>query len=112
MINLRVMNDFSHNEQPAIFENLASSIGQIDRALHAVTEAKLLGQSHSGVSNRNDSAGAPDFFDDVAAIVRLDLLLHRRHYVGSTQVHFLARSRAARNQRSEERRVGKEGSTG
>ena len=69
MIDLRVMNNFSHNEQTAILENLARGVRQIDRALNAVTKAKLLCQTHCRISHGNDSAGAPDLFDDIAAVV-------------------------------------------
>ena len=98
MIDLRVMNNFSHNEKSAILENLARGVCEIDRAFDAVAETKLLRQPHRSISHRNDSAGAPDLFDDIAAVVRLDLLLHRRHDVRRTQVHFLAGSCAAGNQ--------------
>ena len=69
MIDLRVMNNFSHNEQAAIFENLARGICEIDRAFDAVAETKLLRQTHGRISYGNHSAGAPDLFDDIAAVV-------------------------------------------
>ena len=50
MIDLRVMNNFSHNEQAAILENLARGVRQIDRALDAVAETKLLRQAHCRIS--------------------------------------------------------------
>src|SRR5205085_951277 len=37
----------------------------------------------------------PNFVDDVAAIMRLDLLLHGGHHLRRAQVYFLARRRAA-----------------
>ena len=89
------MNDLAENEKPAILENLARGIGEIDRALDAVTKAELLRQPHGHVANREDAAGAADLVHDVAAIMRLDLLLHRRHHFRRAQVHFLARGRAA-----------------
>src|SRR5262249_8986848 len=98
MIDLRVMNDFSHNEQAAILENLASSVCKIDRAFDAVAKTKLLRQAHCRISHRNYSAGAPDLFDDIAPVVRLDLLLHGGHHVRRAQVHSLAGSCAAGNQ--------------
>ena len=98
MIDLGVMNDFADDEQPAIFENLARGVSKIDRALDAVAKTKLLGQAHGRIADRNDSAGASYFFDDIAAIMRFDLLLHRRHHVRRAQIHLLARRRAAGNQ--------------
>ena len=92
------MNDLADNKKPAIFENFARRIGEIDRALDPVTKTKLFRQAHGRVAHGNDPARAPDLIDDVAAIMRLDLLLHGRHHVGRTQVHLLARRRAAGNQ--------------
>jgi len=95
MIDLGIMNNFADDEQPAIFENLASGIREVDCALNPVAEPKLLCQTHGSIANRNNPAGAPDFFDDVAPIMRLHLLLHGRHYVRRAQIHFLACGRAA-----------------
>ena len=69
MIDLRVMNNFSHNKQAAILENLARGVCKIDRALDAVAETKLLRQTHCRISYGNRSAGAPDLFDDITAVV-------------------------------------------
>src|SRR6266852_2297004 len=98
MIDLRIMNNFPNNEKPAIFENLVRCVREVDGALDAVAETKLLGQAHGGVPDGNHSADAADFFDNITAIVRLDLLLHGRHHVRRAQVHFLAGSCAAGNQ--------------
>src|SRR5215472_14691396 len=98
MIDLGVMNDFAHNEQLAIFEHFARGVRQIDGALDAVTEAKLLCQTHGSIANRNDSAGTPDFFNDIAAVMRLDLLLNGRHHTWRAQIHFLPGSCPAGNQ--------------
>ena len=98
MIDFRIMNDLSDDEKPAIFENLSRGICEVDRAFDAIAEPKLLCQTHRCIADRNDSAGVPDFFDNVAAIMRLHLLLYSRHYVRRAQVHFLARRRAAGNQ--------------
>ena len=98
MIDLRVMNDFADNEQSPFFEYFARGVSKIDRALDTVAEPKLLGQTHSRVADRYDSAGTPNFFDNVAAIMRLHLLLHGRHYVRRTQIHLLVRRGAAGNQ--------------
>ena len=98
MIDLWVMNNFSHDEQAAILKHLACGVRQVDRAFNAVAETKLLRQSHCGISNRNGSACMTHLLDDVAAVVRLDLLLHRGHDGGSPQVHFLAGCCAAGDQ--------------
>src|SRR5215475_10835155 len=98
MIDLGIVNDLSNNKQPAIFEDLARRIREIDRALDAVTKTELLRKAYSGVADGNDSAGATNFFDNIAAIMRLDLFLHRRHHVWRTQVNFLARGCSAGNQ--------------
>ena len=98
MIDLGVVNDLPDNKQPAIFENFARSIRKIDGALDAVAKTELLRQPHSGVADRDDSTSSAHFIDNVAAIMRFDLLLHRRHYIWRTEVHLLACSCAAGNQ--------------
>src|SRR5215831_5074685 len=98
MIDLGVMNNFSHNEQATILENLTRRVRQIDCAFDAVAKTKLLRQAHCRISNGNDSAGTPDLFDNIAAVVGLDLLLHGRHHVRRTQIDLLVGSRAAGNQ--------------
>ena len=97
MINLGVVNNFADNKKPAIFENLARCIGEIDRALDTVAKPKLFRQAHRGVAHGNDSTRAPHFFYNVAAVMRLHLFLHRSHDVGCAQVDFLARCRATGN---------------
>ena len=95
LVDFGIVNDLADDEEPAIFENFARGVGEIDGALDAVTKTKLLGQPHGRVAHRNNSALPPHFIDNVAAIMRLDLLLHRRHHVGRAQVYLLARRRAA-----------------
>src|ERR1051326_2838492 len=89
------MDDFANDEEATILENFARGVGEIDRALDAVTKTKLLGQSQHQVAGRDDSAVPADLVDDVAAIMRLDLFLNAGHYLRSTEVEFVARSRAA-----------------
>src|SRR5438034_7931725 len=98
MIDLRVMNDFADNEKPAIFENFARSISEIDRALDPVAKAELFRQTHGGIAHGNNSASPAHLLHNVAAIMRFDLLLHRGHYIRGAEVHFLPRGRAAGNQ--------------
>src|SRR5207249_8659646 len=98
MIDLGVMNDFADNKKLAIFENLASSISEIDRALDPIAKAELFRQAHCGIAHGNDSTRPAHFIDNVAAIMRFDLLLHRSHYIRGAEVHFLPRGRAAGNQ--------------
>lgn len=98
MIDLGVMNDLADDKKPAIFKNFARCVSKIDCALDAVAKTELFRQTHGGVADRNDSAGAPDFFDNVAPIMRLDLLLHCGHYIRRAQIHFLARGCATGNQ--------------
>lgn len=97
MINLRVMNDFADNKKLAIFENLARSIGKIDRALYPVAKAELFGQAHRGVAHGNDPTRPTHFVYNVAAVMRFHLFLHRGHDIGRAQINFLARCRAAGN---------------
>ena len=95
MIDLRIVNDFANNKEFAIFKDFARGISEIDRALHAVTKTKLFRQAHGRVTRGDDATRAAYFFDNVAPIVRLDLLLHGSHYIGGTQVDFLPRCCAA-----------------
>src|SRR5207244_13299799 len=95
MVDLRVVNDLADDEEPAVFENFARGVSEVDRALNPVTKAELLGETDNGVANFNDPAGATHFVDDVAAIMLLNLLLHRRHHVRRTQVDLFARRRSA-----------------
>src|SRR5437667_12186471 len=95
MVDLRVVNDLADDEEPALFENFARGVSEVDRALNPVTKAELLGEADNGVANCNDPAGATHFVDDVAAIMLLKLLLHRRHHVRSTQVDLFARRSSA-----------------
>ena len=69
MIDLRVMNNFADNKQSSFFEYFARGVSKIDRALDAVAEPKLLGQTHSRIADRNNSPGASYFFNDIAAIM-------------------------------------------
>src|SRR5947207_10661904 len=43
LVHLRVVNDFADNEEAAVLKNFAGGIGEIDGALDAVAESKLLG---------------------------------------------------------------------
>ena len=92
------MNDLADNEEPAVLENFMRGVSEIDRALDAVTKSKLLRQSHRDIADADQTAAAPNLVHDLAEIVRLDLLLHRRHHVGRAQVYFFARRRAAGDQ--------------
>src|SRR5256886_12029414 len=98
MIDLWVMNNFTDNKQPAILENLARSISEINRALDTVTKAKLFRQAHRRITHGNDPTRAAHLLDNVATIVRLDLLLHRGHHVRRAQIDFLACRGAAGNE--------------
>ena len=95
MIDLGVVNDFADNKEPAIFENLACGISEINRALNTVAKAELFRQAHSGVAHGDDSTSPAHFIDNVAAVVRFHLLLHRSHHVWRAQINLLARRRAA-----------------
>ena len=98
MIDLGVVNDLPDNKQPAIFENFARSVSEINRALHAVAKTKLFRQAHRGVAHGYDSTRATYFLDNVTAVVRFDLFLHRGHHVGRAEINFLARRCAAGNE--------------
>ena len=69
MIDLGIVNDFADNKEPAIFEDFARGISEIDRALNAITEAELFCQAYGRVVNGNRSTGTPHFFDNVAPVM-------------------------------------------
>ena len=97
MVHLWVVNDLADDKEPAIFKYFARGIGEIDRAFDTVAKTKLFRQPHGGVADRNHSARATYLIDDVAAVMRFDLFLHRGHNVRGAQINFLARRRAAGN---------------
>src|SRR4030095_3486324 len=98
MIDLGVMDDFTDNKKTAILKNLSRRICEIDRALDAIAKTKLFRQAYRGGTHCNGAPGPAHFFDNIAPIVRLDLLLDGSHHVGRAQVHFLAGRCAAGNQ--------------
>src|SRR5437867_13457696 len=98
MIDLGVMNDFADDKEPAIFEDFARGISEIERALNPVTKAKLFRQAHRCVPHGNHPPSPAHFFDNITAVMRFDLLLHRRHHIRRAEVYLLARGCAAGNQ--------------
>ena len=89
------MNDFANDKETAILKNFARGIGEIYGALDSVAKSKLFCQAHSDVADRDNPAIASHPINDIAAIMRFHLFLHRRHYVGRAQVNFFPGSRAA-----------------
>src|SRR5438034_10010542 len=98
MIDLRVMNDLADNKKPAVFEDFPRRISEIDGSLDSVAKAKLFWQAHRCIADANHSTGTAHFLDDIAAIVRLHLLLHRCDDIRRAEIHLLARGCAAGNQ--------------
>src|SRR5438132_298663 len=52
MVDLRVVNDLADDEEPALFENFARGVSEIDRALDPVTKAELRADAHQCVKLR------------------------------------------------------------
>src|SRR5206468_2544881 len=98
MIDLRIVNDFPDDKKTAILENLAGCVRQIDCTLDPVAKTKLFCQTHCSIADGDDPARPAHFFHNVAAVVRLHLLLHGSHHVRCAEVHFLPRCCAAGNQ--------------
>ena len=98
MIDLGVMNDFADDKEPAIFEDFARGISEIDRALDPVTKTKLFRKTHGGIAHGNHPPSPAHFFDNITAIVRFDLLLNGGHDIWRAEVYLLARGCAAGNQ--------------
>src|SRR5213596_1497626 len=92
------MNDFANDKEPAIFEDFARGISEIDRALDPVTKTKLFRKTHGGIAHGNHPPSPAHFFDNITAIVRFDLLLNGGHHIRRAEVYLLARGCAAGNQ--------------
>src|SRR5437763_16088617 len=97
MFELKIINYLTYNKEPAISKYFARRVGEVDRTLNAVTKPELFRQAYGRVTNGKNSAGAANFFDNIAALMRRHLFLHRRHHVGRAQVDVVARCRAAGN---------------
>ena len=69
LVDFRIVDNFPDNVEPAILKNFARSVGQIDSAFDAVAKAELLGQPHCDIAHRNETAVAPHFVHDIAAIM-------------------------------------------
>src|SRR5207249_10180650 len=68
-VHLRVVNDFADDEEAAVLKNFARGVGEIDGALDAVAESKLLGQPHRHITNGNDAAVTANSIDHIAAVM-------------------------------------------
>jgi hypothetical protein len=93
VVHLRVVDDLAENINRLQREDFARGIGQVDGALDAVAKAEFLGELDGQIARRKKMPAAPDALDQVAAIVREDLGLDRRHDIGTAEVDFLGRSR-------------------
>ena len=56
LVDLGVVNDLAEDEEPAVLEDLARRVGEIDRALDAVAKAELLREPHRDVADVRDAA--------------------------------------------------------
>ena len=92
------MNNLTDDKEPAVLENFPRGVGKIDGALDTVAKTELFRQAHGRLVHRKHPASAANFFHNIAAIMRFDLFLHRRHHIRRAQVYFLARRRAAGNE--------------
>ena len=93
VVDFRVVDDLAEDINRLLGEDLARGIGQVNGPLDAVAEAELLGELDGQVARRKDMPAAPDALDQVAAIMREDLGLNRRHDIGAAEVDFLRRGR-------------------
>ena len=69
MIDLGVMNDLADNKKPAIFEDFASRIREIDRPLDTVAKTKLFRQAHGSVAHGNGPTRAAHLLDNIAPVM-------------------------------------------
>ena len=85
-VHIGVVNDFAEEKNPAVLENLASRISQIDGAFDAIAKAEFLREADGGVSRLKNSALRSDFFNELAAVVGLHLGLHMGHNLGGADI--------------------------
>ena len=93
VVDLRVVDDLAENIDRLLGKDLARGIGQVNGALDAVAEAELLGELDGQVAGGKDMPAGADALDQVAAIMREDLRLHRRHDIRAAEVDLLRRGR-------------------
>src|SRR6266853_1217632 len=91
MIYLGVVNDLADDEEPALFENFARGVSEVDRALDPVTKAELLGEANRGVAYFNDPSGAIYFLarrrsagDEIGCAHNIQRLICRRNATRAT----------------------------
>jgi hypothetical protein len=77
LVDLGVVNDFPEDEEPPIVEDLGRGVREIDGPLDAVAKAELLRQSHRHTLASQRAPTGPQPLHDLAAVVGLDLRLHR-----------------------------------
>jgi hypothetical protein len=89
VIDLRVVNDLAQQENSPVRIRPPRGVGQVYRPLHPVTKTELLRQLDGHVPRRQNMPVRANPLDQLAAVVRQHLGLHRRHNVRTAQVHFL-----------------------
>src|SRR5579862_1072622 len=86
LVDLRVVDDLAQDEEPAILENLARGVGQVDGPLDPVAEAELLRQLQGYPLEADDAPAGAQPLDDLAAVVRFNLRLHGGHDIRRAEV--------------------------
>jgi hypothetical protein len=86
LVDFRVVDDLSEDEQAPVLEDLGRRIREIDRPLDAVAKAKLLRETHRHAFAAQRPTGRTQSLDDLAAIVVLDLRLHLFHHLRVAEV--------------------------
>ena len=85
-IDIRIVDDFAEEKNPAVGKNLARGIGQIDGPLDSIAEPELLRETDRCGSRLENTAVGADIFHQFAPVVAFDLGLHMGHHVRRAQV--------------------------
>ena len=78
-VHIGVVDDFAEEKNPAVFENFARRVGEVDGAFDAVAKAKFLCEADGCISRLEDTALCAEFFDEFAAVVGFHLGLDLGH---------------------------------
>ena len=93
VVHLGVVNDLAENIDRLLGKDLARGVSQVNGPLDAIAKAELLGELDGQIAGRKDMAAGANPLDQVAAIMRQDLGLNRRHDIRAAKVDFLRRGR-------------------
>ena len=78
-VHIGVVDDFAEEKNPAVLENFARRVGEVDGAFDAVAKAKFFREADGRIARLEDTALCAEFFDEFAAVVGFHLGLDLGH---------------------------------